>query len=315
MWVDRTRSTRSVRRTLKAGATANALAPALLIVAPACGDGDGASPSGSMTTAPATTTATSPSTTPSPASTATQLTGIPVYWIGESQRSFRLYREFRTVPHVAGGTVASAVSAMMRLKPLDPDYTSPWRPPSQLRVTQSGRAITVDLSRDAFANTQVGGELAERAVQQLVYTATAAAHTAGHDATAVAITVNGAPYDAWGVIRVGSPMRRAAVPDVQALAWVTSPQEGEVRRAGMVTFTGYGTSFEATFGWKVTSSAGAVVARGSAMGGTGTGGFGDFTFSARLAKGTYTVQVATDDPSGGASGVGAAIDDKKFTVM
>jgi hypothetical protein len=256
-----------------------------------------------------------PSTTPSPVSTATQLTGIPDYWIGESQRDFRLYREFRTVPHVAGGTVASAVSAMMRLKPLDPDYTSPWRPPSQLRVTQSGRAITVDLSTDAFANTQVGGELAERAVQQLVYTAIAAAHTAGHDATTVAVTVNGAQYDAWGVIGVGSPMRRPAMLDVQALAWVTSPQEGEARRAGMVAFTGYGASCEAIFAWKVTSSSGAVVARGSAIGGTGTGGFGDFTFSARLAEGSYTVQVATDDPSGGASGVGPAIDDKQFTVM
>lgn len=302
-------------RTARRAVAAAALTAAVLVPT-ACANGDGTSPTpsatGSTTVAGPTTSTTSPG--PTATSTNGQLTGIPVYWIAESRKSFRLYREFRTVPRASGGAVASAVAAMMRLKPLDPDYVSPWRPPSTLTLTQRGGAIKVDLSRDAFANNQVGGELAERALQQLVYTATAAAHVAGHDATTVAVTVNGRGYDAWGVIRVGSPMRRAPMLDVQALAWVVSPQQGEVRTAGTVAFQGYGTSFEATFAWKVTNAAGAVVAQGSAMGGTGTGGFGGFTFSARLAKGSYTVLVATDDPSGGGSGLGPATDDKDFTV-
>ena len=102
--------------------------------------------------------------------------------------------------------------------------------------------------------------------------------------------------------------------DVQAQAWVTSPQEGDVRKAGKVAFTGYGTSFEATFGWVVRTTAGAEVAQGWAMGGTGTGGFGSLSFSAQLVPGSYTVTLSTDDASGGAEGHGPATDDKTFTV-
>lgn len=294
------------------------------------GDGDGTTPSPSASVTPTSATATptatasgsstpsaSPTATPtsSPSSTApaAALRGIPVYYVAESRRSFALYREFRTVPDV-GGPVASAVSAMTRLAPLDPDYVSPWRPARRTTVTQQGTALRVDLSADAFANTDVGSELAETAIQQLVFTATAAASQAGTPATTVTILRDGRAADVWGAVRIGSPVRRAPLADIQAHAWVTSPQEGEVRRAGTVTFAGFGTSFEATFGWVVRSAAGAVVARGSAMGGTGTGGFGALSFTTRLGPGTYTVTLSTDDPSGGAEGNGPATDDKTFTV-
>jgi len=92
---------------------------------------------------------------------------------------------------------------MTSLKPLDPDYMTPWRPASRVTVSQKGDAITVDLSSDAFSNTQVGSELADRAVQQLIYTATAAALKAGTPATTVKITVDGAAIDVWGVVRLG----------------------------------------------------------------------------------------------------------------
>jgi len=258
--------------------------------------------SGSTTTAPHKSTTLHARTIP----------GVPVYYVAESQRSFRLYREFRTVPD-AGGVVASAVSAMTRLVPLDPDYMTPWRPASRVTVTQRGTTIAVDLSADAFSNTNLGSGVAATAIQQLVYTATAAAYQRGTPATTVTITKDGKAADAWGVVRIGTPVRRAPLLDVQAQAWVTSPQYGEVRKAGVVTFTGYGTSFEATFGWVVRTKAGAPVARGSAMGGTGTGGFGPLSFTARLRPGTYTVTLSTDDPSGG-EGAGPATDDKTFTV-
>jgi hypothetical protein len=245
--------------------------------------------------------------------TASTLRNLPVYWVAESRSAFKLYREFRDVPDV-GGPVASAVAAMTRLQPLDPDYTTPWRPASRVTATQTGDAITVDLSRDALANTQVGSELAGRAVQQLVYTATAAAQQSGTPASTVTLTVDGAASDAWGAVHLGDATRRAPLLDVQAQAWVTNPQEGASVPAGSVRFEGFGTSFEATFGWKVLSSSGTTVAQGSAMGGTGDGGFGAFTFSTELAVGAYTVVVATDDPSGGAEGAGPETDDKAFTV-
>jgi hypothetical protein len=263
------------------------------------------------------TSATSSSPTPAATTAAAPatktLTGVPVYWIAESRRSFALYRELRDVPD-AGGRISSAVSAMTSLKPLDPDYLTPWRPASRVTVTQKGKAITVDLSSDAFANTQVGSELADRAVQQLVHTATAAAQQAGTPASSVTITVGGAPFEAWGVIRLGGPMQRAPMSTVQAHTWITSPQEGQDLPAGTVTFTGFGTSFEANFVWEVRNDSEAVVAKGFTMGGSGDGTFGDFTFTARLTPGKYSVLVSGSDGSGGAEGPGPAKDDKSFTV-
>lgn len=299
-------------------------AVALLAVTTACGGDstDGPSSSANPTptpTATATATAsTSPtgtpsSPTPSGSTSVSTLRSIPVYYLGESRQAVRLFREFRTVPDT-GGPVASAVSAMTRMSPLDPDYSSPWQPARRVAVTQRGAAISVDLSADAFSSTSVGSEVAELAIQQLVHTATAAAAQSGTPATTVTITRDGQAADAWGAVRIGEPVRRAAMTEVQAHAWVVSPQDGEVRRAGRVEFTGYGTSFEATFGWEVRKAGGAVVARGSGMGGTGDGRFGTVPFAATLTPGTYVVTLSTDDPSGGAEGHGPATDDKTFTV-
>lgn len=272
-----------------------------------------------MTPEPATGTTSADSTSASPAtSTGTSAAGeelrsIPIYWLGRSRGGFALFREFRTVPD-RGGPVESAVAAMTTMTPLDPDYTTPWRPPSSLTVTRTGDAITVDLSADAFSGTDVGREVAELAVQQLVWTATAAAAKDGVPARTVRVLIDGAPGQAWGIAPVGTPMTRRPMADVQAHVWVTSPQEGDSVPAGPVTITGFGTSFEANFIWKVTDASEAVVADGSAMGGDGAGGFGTFTFTATLPAGEYSVEVATDDASGGAEGPGAAVDTKGFTV-
>ena len=281
---------------------------------------------GLATPGPATPGPATPLSTPAPVLTPTRVSTanttpaagpagsvvVPVYWIGESRRSFALYREFRTVPD-AGTPIASAVAAVTRAKPLDPDYLTPWRAASRVTARQAGDAITVDLSADAFANTQVGSALAERAVQQVVYTATAAAQNAGHPASTVTITVDGKPYDAWGAVRLGDPMKRAEMSAVQAHTWVTTPQEGDTVPAGQVVFKGSGTSFEANFPWEIHTAVGTVVAKGFTTGGGG-GTFGELTFTVNLKPGSYTVKLSADDASGGAEGPGAATDDKRFTV-
>ena len=300
------------RRALPASLMGLALAVALS----ACGDARGPASAG----APRSATTTTPTSPPTASGTSTATTpaseslgSSPLYWIAESRRSFALYREFRQVPS-AGGPISSAVSAIMRLRPLDPDYMTPWRAASRVTASQNGDVITVDLSVDAFANTKVGSALADRAVQQLIYTATAAAQQAGTPAGSVRITVDGAAYDAWGAVRLGGPMRRAPVTAVQAHTWVTSPQEGENLTAGRLTFKGFGTSFEANFLWEIRNESNTVVAKGFATGGGGDGTFGELTFTAPLKAGTYSVKVSGDDASGGAEGPGAASDDKSFTV-
>jgi hypothetical protein len=203
---------------------------------------------------------------------------------------------------------------MTAMQPLDPDYLTPWRPASRVDVTRQGDSLTVDISADAISGTDVGSELAERAVQQLVYTATAAAQIAGTPARTVTILVDGKPAEAWGAVTLGDPIARAPQVEVQSHVWVLSPTEGQRLSTRRVQFSGYGTSFEANFLWQITRPDGTVVAEGNAMGGTGTGGFGEFSFERTLPAGEYVVTMSTDDPSGGAEGGGAHVDTKAFTV-
>ena len=108
-----------------------------------CGRSPGTS--GTTGTVAPTSTSTFPTTepppepTPSP-TTRTTLTGMPVYFVGESQgyyKLFREFREFRTIRMIRmiDGPISSSISAMMRLTPLDPDYFNPWRSASRVGVT------------------------------------------------------------------------------------------------------------------------------------------------------------------------------------
>ncbi len=250
-----------------------------------------------------------PSSVPEDTAAGGEVSGVPVYWVGETAVSYRLFREFRTVPDV-GSRVASAVSAMTTQQPADPDYATPWSPASRVEASVSGDAVTVDLSADAFA-AGVGSELADLAVQQLVYTATAAAQVPG----SVTVTVDGEPYDAWGSVPLGEPMTRQPMVDVQNPTWLLTPVQGATVDAGTVRFTGLGTAFEGTFGWEVRDSGGAVVAEGFADGGA-NGTFDALSFTTDLSPGDYTVEVWQPDASGGESPEGPRMfpDSKAFTV-
>ncbi|GAA6524725.1 Gmad2 immunoglobulin-like domain-containing protein [Intrasporangium sp. DVR] len=275
------------------------------------------SPSSPSSTASPPTSSAPPSPSGASASTtaapAGSIKGVPVYWIGETGGAPRLFREFRTVPD-EGGPILSALYAMTREQPLDPDYVTPWAPASRITVALSGSALVVDLDGDAISATKVGSQVAERAVQQLVYTATAAAAIAKTPVSTVTVLVEGGPADLWGVVRVGRPTARAPQVEVQSHVWVLAPAEGQDFDTGRVTFRGYGTSFEANFRWQIARADGSVVAEGNAMAGTGTGGFGEFEFERTLPPGDYVVTMSTDDPSGGAEGGGAQVDTKTFTV-
>lgn len=282
------------------------------------GDEEPAPPAATGTTSPTATaspTATSepttePTTTSEPAEDV--LEEVPVYWLGHSKTRIWLYREFRDVPDL-GDRVTSAVAAMTREEPRDPDYANPWSPASRVEVTQDGDALTVDLSEDAFTEG-TGSEVAARAIQQLVYTATAAAQTSGP----VTITVDGEPYDAWGVIRLGEPMEREPMVEVQAPTWILSPTEGETVPAGTVQVEGFGTAFEATFAWELMDAdTGDVVADGFTTGEGSMGTYGPFSFEIPdVEPGQYILEVYGDDASDGESAEGPRLypDSKTFTV-
>jgi len=314
--------TRTTRRRARTG---GALVVALLLpLLAACGEGSGG-------VAPASSPASASSEPPSGAADGTAttaapdgvLTGVPVYWLGTPSGSVRpwLYREFRDVPDVsdvagddpAAARAASAVAAMTRDAPLDPDHTTPWTPASRVAVTRDGDALAVDLSADALAGTGVGSEVAALAVQQLVHTATAAAQTTGP----VTITVDGAAADAWGAVRLGEPAQRAAPADVQAPVWIVEPQQGTHLVPGVVGITGVGTAFEGTLLWEVTGPGGEGFGEGFTTAGA-NGVFGEFSVGlADLPSGgPYTVSVWAPDESGGESGLGPrpSVDTEEFWI-
>ncbi|GAA2549281.1 hypothetical protein HD598_000629 [Neomicrococcus aestuarii] len=152
----------------------------------------------------------------------------PTYWLGENAENVYLYREFSSVPD-QGDPVVTSVKYMLEGTPKDPNYFNVWSPAERIGATITAEnEITVDISSDAF-DRSVDKGLAERSIQQLVYTATAAAANSGlltgkQDPT-VSIAVDGRTgYKAWGFVTLDKPMTRNSA--LRAPLWVIDPAEG-----------------------------------------------------------------------------------------
>ncbi|MDD1477519.1 hypothetical protein [Arthrobacter sp. H16F315] len=98
---------------------------------PQAGITDSASPSQAL--APQ---ASSP-TTSAPLETSQASNKAPVYWIGRSNNSTFLYREFRDVTE-QDNPVTRALRVMTSQKPLDPDFFTPWQDPKKTRKLHLG---------------------------------------------------------------------------------------------------------------------------------------------------------------------------------
>jgi Immunoglobulin-like domain of bacterial spore germination/Sporulation and spore germination len=277
-----------------AGATAAAVVVGALVW-PEDGTRTGTAPVGTptATVAPSPTptpTSDSPAPTPTPTPTATLTptptpttappavgtAALPVYWVGETTRGPRLYREFRQVPVPADPTaeqrVAAAVQFVLAEPALDPDLMSQW--PQGLRVASVSRdagVVTVDLAYPE------GLEFDFTAIdeQQLVHTVTAVLQ----ETVPVRLSFNGSARE---------PVSRAPAAEVQAPVWITSPQEGDV--VGR-TFEVSGTAavFEATLNYEVRRPDGTLVTEGFTNTSEGQA-FAPYAFSLTLEPGTYVIE-------------------------
>jgi Immunoglobulin-like domain of bacterial spore germination/Sporulation and spore germination len=230
---------------------------------------------------------------------------VPAYYVTDTGAGLRLAREFRTAPE-QGDRVRTAVQLMLA-GPVDPDYVGLWNPATRVLGVDSGsEVITVDLSAEA-RQAGVGAAAAELAVQQLVYTATAAAQLDG----AVRILVEGAPVDElFGHVDVRQPVRRADPLSVRLLVQVNDPGEGAVV-GPRVRVTGEAAAFEATVPWQVLRD-GVVIEEGFTTA-EDCCRLAPFSFEVELDPGTYRLVVTEDDPSGG-EGRPPMRDTKTFTV-
>jgi hypothetical protein len=201
---------------------------------------------------------------------------LPVYYLGPGQR---LYREFH--PGTNASTVERTRAALTLMldphSPYDPDYTSDWPVAAAVRdVRLSDDTVTVDLTGVTTAP--------DRAVQQLVWTATAAS-----GATAVRLLSDGVPVTSFGGIadKAGLLHRDRAV-DVLGLVWLIDPQQGAtVGRTVRVQL--YGSVFEATVHLRVRQGGSTVTEQAVTLS-AGQPAFGEAITSVTLAPGRYTIE-------------------------
>jgi hypothetical protein len=251
--------------------------------------------------------ATAPQSTP-PAETRgdESQVALPVYYVAETAAGFRLQREFHRVP--SADPPSDAVREMLaRPTGIDPDYRNPWPAGTTLRapVRTTDGEIVVDLT--GLGPAQVGTELAELAVQQLVFTVQGALQKTDP----VRILVDGQQVDElWGAVDISQPVRRGDAYALRSLVQIDAPAHGATV-GRVVEVTGEAAVFEATVHWEVLRD-GAVVRSGFTSTSEGQR-FAPFAFEVTLDPGQYVVRIREDDPSGG-EGRPVLTDDKAITV-
>lgn len=279
-------------------ATTRIAAIAALMVLTACSSADPGGSTGapppSGTGAPVSTAGGAAPTSPAPTSPGASSRALPVYYVADTRAGPRLYREFHAVP--TADPASDAVRELLaRPTGIDPEYRSHWPAGTRLRsaVQHSGGVITVDLSGEA-RSAQVGSELAERTVQQLVYTVQGALQSTDP----VRILIDGATVpDLWGHVATGQPVARADPYATRSLVQIDNPAHGaQVGRT--FTVSGEAAAFEANVPWQVLRGD-TVVTSGFATAAEGQR-FSAFSFSLTLDPGEYTVRIMEDDPSAGA---------------
>ncbi len=226
------------------------------------------------------------------------LATVPVYYLGEERiwregdgqpvDRIRLYREFHQAPAGDGGAEAKAAAAITVMlgegSAFDPDYGSGWPAVASLReVSIDGDAVTVDLSGASTNN--VGAEAAQQAVQQLIWTATAASGKPG-----VRLLLDGEPVtELWGHVAVSGVLKRAAALGTIAQLWLIDPQHGA---ALAPTFTVHvtGSVYESTVQLRVRQGDRTVSEKFVTLAGGSENQFGEAKTTMTLAPGSYVVE-------------------------
>lgn len=186
----------------------------------------------------------SPTTTSPTTSSSSAEEVLALYFVADTVQGPRLFREFQRVP-VATSRIEAAVNAVLSGKPLDPDYLTLWPEDARVEnVTRNGATATIDIS---FSALNVGAEFEQRAIDQIVWTATAAEP----GITGIRLLRSGKEVESLaGHVDATATFKRGPHYDVLAPIWITSIQEGGTL-TGDFTFTGLATVFEANVQWEI----------------------------------------------------------------
>jgi hypothetical protein len=210
---------------------------------------------------------------------------VPVYWMGEAAGRPDLGpRLYRTFVRVSGSPAVEAVRMLAAGKADDPDYSSAWIGARVASVSRAGGTITVDF--DELPRKQLGSEAATIAAQALVHTVQGTLRSTDP----VRVTLDGgAAGELFGHVDTGRPLRRSPAIDVQAAVWIITPANNAVVDSP-VTVEGVAAVYEANVSWRVLTPNRKVALKGFATASAGGPEFGSFKFTAKLPRGTYTLE-------------------------
>lgn len=171
---------------------------------------------------------------------------LPIYWLENTDAGVFLYREYlEDTRHRE--PIGDAVWTLLTAQPANPKRYTHLKPADVVGVSISNaNVITLDLPAKVFSSDLDRG-LSERAIQQLVFTSTAAAANAGlvvgDAAPAVRILVDGkANATVFGDYRLKDSYERNA--KFMAPIWIIDPQFGTTLKEGTVKINGRTTDFD-----------------------------------------------------------------------
>ncbi len=229
---------------------------------------------------------TTPTPTPTQSTPAPQEYPVEVFWTSSQPTDIRLASEVVTVATDQSPLVA-ALSGILdgTLTPTDPDYVNLWGSGSRLNsLVFEDTIATLDIS---VGNINVGAMSEFRALQQLMFTVTAAEPSV----TGFRFTIDGETVetlaghvDLTSIVTIGDP--NESLMAVQ----IVSPLENDVT-ASPVTVTGQACVFEATVAWELRRD-GDTIDSGSTMAAEACPTRSAWTLElGELQTGTYTIVV------------------------
>lgn len=239
-----------------------------------------------------------------------ELVTVPVYYVGDTSRGPRLFREFTKV-RADRDPAVEAVGAAVGVEASDPDYTSPWFGTSTTGVSvgHSDGTITVDLATDSVYRERPDGmskEEASIAIEQVVYTVQGTLQSRDP----VQLLLNGSRSDMVLGVPTSEPLAQGQDFDVLAMVWIIEPAEGAQLQSPFKV-AGLANAFEANVQWELMQGdavvdSGFTTARECCT-------MAPYSFKVTAPPGDYTLVVHDSDPSDG-EGFAPWQDTKNITV-
>lgn len=222
---------------------------------------------------------------------------IPVYWLQASNEGVYLYREYAKT-RSSGDPVTDALSHLLNEDPGKDGWLTYLKPTTEIGVSMSSdNVITLDLPQRVFA-AKLDAGLAQRSIQQLVFTSTAAAANAGllidGVTPRVRILIDGVTNaTVFHGYKLESEYQRD--PSLMAPIWIIDPQNGSQNGNGTVSFNARSVSFTDGLYYQVEKSTEskdwAPVAEPVRIAATELAPDGSFGRELKLATGDYRLTV------------------------